>query len=71
MESISNALVSGQAGLGDEELTLNDHILTSLLVPLTLATDLVSEAVAFMSESLTVLTHWDMLHQLALDVEGQ
>ena len=53
------------------KLTLNNHILACLLVPLTSATDLVSEAIAFMSESLTALKPWDMLYQLALDIEDQ
>jgi len=54
-----------------KRLTLNNHILTGLLVPLTLATDCVSEGIALMLEGLTVLTHWDLLHQPALGMEDQ
>ena len=57
----------------DEETrcTLNNHILTCLLVPLTLATNLVGEAVVLMFEGLAVLAYWDSLNQLSLGIEDQ
>ena len=67
MESTTDASVSGQTSLGDEELTLNDHILTSFLVLLALATDLIGKAITLMAKSVAVLAHWIMLHLLALD----
>ena len=66
-ESTTNASVSRQTGSAEKELTLNDHILTSLLVPLASATDLVGKAVALMDKGMAVLTHQIALHLLALD----
>ena len=43
-ESTTNTSVSEQTGSTEEELTLNNHILTSLLFLLASATDLVGEA---------------------------
>jgi len=69
MESTTNASVSRQAGLTDEELTLNDHILTSLLVLLASATDLVGKAIELMAEGMAALTHQIALHLLALGAQ--
>jgi len=54
-----------------EKITLNHNILTGLLVALTLATDPVRETIAHMSEGLTLLTHWDVRHQLILNMKDQ
>jgi len=43
--------------------------LTSLLVLLASATDLVSKAIALMAEGMAVLTHQIMLHLLALGAQ--
>jgi len=50
-----------------KSFTLNDHILTSFLVLLALATDLIGKAITLMAKSVAVLAHWIMLHLLALD----
>src|SRR5882724_4712796 len=49
------------------QLTLNNDVLTCLLVPLTVATDLVGQAIALMVEGLAALKMRDTLPQLALD----
>ena len=68
MESTTNASVSGQTGVTEKELTLNNHILTHLLVLLASATDLVSEAIALMAKGMAALTHQIVLHPLTLDM---
>src|SRR5882724_9137132 len=55
------------AGTGYRQLTLNNDILTCLLVPLTAATDFVGQTIAFVVEGLAALTTRDTLPQLALD----
>jgi len=53
------------------KLTLDHHILTSLLVMLTATTDLVSQTITLMVKHLAMLAHWDPLHQLDLEAEAQ
>jgi len=48
------------------KLTLNNHILTSLLVPLTLPTNLVSQPIALVTERLAALALRIAFHQLTL-----
>ena len=55
----------------DKGLTLNHYVLTSLFVLLTSAANLVSKAIALVSEDLTMLAHWDPLLQLTLDMKDQ
>src|SRR5882724_3920441 len=52
---------------GYRQLTLHNDVLTHLLVPLTVATGLVGQAIALMVEGLAALTTRDILSQLALD----
>jgi len=48
-------------------LTFNGHVLTGLLVPLAVATDLGGQAIAHMPKCLAMLTSQVMLHQLTLE----
>jgi len=66
--STTNISVPRSLAAGDRLLTLDDYVLTCLLVSLTAATDFVSEAITFVAEGLAVLTPWNVLHQLALDI---
>jgi len=52
-------------------LTLYHHILAGLLVALASVADPVRETVALMSEGLTPLTHWDVHHQVILNMNDQ
>ena len=65
-ESTTDASVSGQAGLTEEKLTFDHQVLTSFLVPLASATDLVSKAITLMAKGVAVLTHGIVHHLLAL-----
>jgi len=67
MESTTDTSVSGQTGLGNKELTFDDHILTSFLVLLALATDLIGKAITLMAKSVAMLAHRIMLHPLSMD----
>jgi len=49
------------------QLTFNNDVLTSLLVPLTAATNFVGQSIALVMEGLAALTTRDTLPQLALD----
>ena len=60
--------VPSSPGKGNRQLTLDNYILTCLLVPLAAATDFVGETITFMVEGLEALTMWDMLPQLVLDI---
>ena len=53
------------------ELTIYNNVLTILLVPLPLNTNLVSEAVALVAEGLTFLEHWGPCCQLSLSTGVQ
>jgi len=66
-ESTTNSSVPSSPGKKTGQLTLDNHILASLLVPLAVATDFVSKAVALMTEGLTMLAHWVTIHSAALD----
>src|SRR5882724_5006984 len=68
-EFTTNTSVSGQARSREGVLTFDNQILTSLLVPLALAADLVSEAITFVAEGVAALTHWIMHYPLALDAQ--
>src|SRR5882724_13694803 len=65
--STTNISVPSLSGTGYWQLTLDNDILTRLLVPLTAAAEFVSQTIALMVEGLAVLTMWDMLPQLVLD----
>ena len=54
-----------------EMLTLNHNILTDLLVALTSAADPLRETITLVLESLTLLRHQDMHHQLILNTKDQ
>jgi len=68
-ESTTDTSVSGQARSGEGVLTFDNQILTSLLVPLASAADLVSKAITFMAEGVAVLTHWITHYLLPLDAQ--
>jgi len=48
------------------KLTLNNHVLTSLLVPLTPPTNLVSQPIALVTERLAVLASRIAFHKFTL-----
>jgi len=52
-------------------LTLDDDVLTGLFVTLTSAADPVRETVTLVFEGLTLLTCWDVRHQLILNTKDQ
>src|SRR5882724_214369 len=52
-------------------LTLNDYVLARLLVPLTLATNLVSQPIALVVQRLAPLANRVMCHQPPLDAKDQ
>jgi len=54
-----------------KKLTLNDHILTSLLVPLEPTSNLISEVIALVTEGLASLAYWGPCSQLVLGTEDQ
>src|SRR5882724_2637844 len=66
-ESITNSSVPGSPGKKTSRLTLNNHILASLLVLLAATTDFVGKAIALMTEGLATLAHWIAIHSVALD----
>src|SRR5882724_7343530 len=66
-KSTTNSSVPGSPGKKTSRLTLNNHILASLLVPLAVTTDFVGKAIALMTEGLATLAHWIMIHSVALD----
>jgi len=68
--STNNSSVFSALSTWTRPLTLNNNILAWLLVPLAVATGLVGQAIAFVVEGLAALTPWDMLSQLALDMQG-
>src|SRR5882724_5912885 len=66
-KSTTNSSVPGSPGKKTRRLTLNNHILAGLLVPLAAATDFVGKAIALMTEGLATLAHWVAIHSVALD----
>jgi len=66
--STTNVTVPSLPGTRNRQLTLDNHVLTCLLVLLRVATEFVSQTIAFMVEGLAALTIQDTLPQLALDM---
>src|SRR5882724_9078580 len=66
-ESTTNSSVPGSPGKKTSRLTLDNHILASLLVPLAATTDFFGKAVALMTEGLETLAHQITIHSAALD----
>src|SRR5882724_4590448 len=66
-ESTTNSSVPGSPCKKTSQLTLDNHILASLLVPLAVTTDFVGEAVALITEGPAMLAHQIVIHSAALD----
>src|SRR5882724_8596085 len=66
-ESTTNSSVPGSPGKKTGRLTLDNHILAGLLVPLAATTDFVSKAIALMTKGLAMLAHQVAIHLAALD----
>src|SRR5882724_9494606 len=66
-ESTTNSSVPDSPGKKTSRLTLDNHILASLLVPLAATTDFVGKALALMTKGLAMLAHQIVIHSAALD----